>query len=71
MSISYEQLNRMGGPVSLLGLIREPAFKPGLGAIREFAVVIKALAKYNPNGPEAFQNPDHLSAILDAQKPAL
>ena len=38
---------------------------------KKFAAVIKALAKYNPNGPEAFQNPDHLSAILAAQKPAL
>lgn len=38
---------------------------------KKFAAVIKALAKYNPNGPEAFLNPDHLSAILAAQKPTL
>lgn len=34
---------------------------------KKFAAVIKALAKYNPKGPEAFLNPDHLSAILAAQ----
>ncbi|MHC5060655.1 MAG: RluA family pseudouridine synthase [Planctomycetota bacterium] len=33
---------------------------------KKFAAVIKALAKYNPKGPEAFVNPDHLSAILSA-----
>ncbi len=38
---------------------------------KKFAAVIKALAKYNPNGPEAFLNPDHLSAILAGQEPAL
>jgi len=34
---------------------------------KKFAAVIKALAKYNPKGPEAFQNTDHLTAILNAQ----
>lgn len=38
---------------------------------KKFAAVIKALAKYNPNGPNAFLNPDHLSAILTAQPLAL
>ena len=38
---------------------------------KKFAAVIKALAKYNPNGPEAFLNPDHLSTILAGQEPAL
>jgi 23S rRNA pseudouridine1911/1915/1917 synthase len=38
---------------------------------KKFAAVIKALTKYNPNGPEAFLNPDHLSAILAAQPLAL
>jgi len=38
---------------------------------KKFAAVVKALAKYNPKGPDAFLNPDHLSAILTAQKTAL
>jgi len=71
MSISSQQFNRPRGSVSLLGLVSQPVLEPGFRSIRKFAAVIKALAKYNPNGPEAFQNPDHLSAILAAQKPAL
>lgn len=35
---------------------------------KKFAAVIKALTKYNPKGPDAFQNSDHLSAILAAEK---
>jgi RluA family pseudouridine synthase len=38
---------------------------------KKFAAVIKALAKYNPKGPEAFLDPDHLWAILAGQGPAL
>lgn len=38
---------------------------------KKFAAVIKALAKYNPKGPDAFLNPDHLGAILNAQPLAL
>jgi len=34
---------------------------------KKFAAVIKALAKYNHNGPDAFLNPDHLSTILNAK----
>lgn len=33
---------------------------------KNFAAMIKALAKYNPKGPDVFQNPDHFSAILAA-----
>ena len=33
---------------------------------KKFAAVIKALTKHNPNGPDAFVNPDHLSTILSA-----
>jgi len=33
---------------------------------KKFAAAIKALAKHNPDGPDAFLNPDHLSAILNA-----
>lgn len=33
---------------------------------KKFAAVIKALAKYNPKGHDAFQNPYHLSTILNA-----
>jgi hypothetical protein len=37
MSISSQQFHSPRGSVSLLGLIRQPAFKPGLGTIREFS----------------------------------
>ncbi len=38
---------------------------------KKFAAVIKALAKYNPKGPNAFLNPDNFTAILNAQPLAL
>jgi hypothetical protein len=34
---------------------------------KKFAATIKALTKHNPNGPDAFLDPDHLPAILNAQ----
>jgi len=33
---------------------------------KKFAAVIKALTKYNPKGPDAFVNPENLTAILAA-----
>jgi 23S rRNA pseudouridine1911/1915/1917 synthase len=33
---------------------------------KKFAATIKALAKHNPKGPDAFFNPDHPFAILNA-----
>ena len=34
---------------------------------KKFAATIKALTKHNPKGPDAFLNPDHPPAILNAQ----